>query len=276
MRLGEGVPDFEAQPELLALDEWAALSAADYWDDRQLNALADAGNFEGITRKINGGLNGQADRQARWERVKAALAAGPDDVPIIDLSTPAQPITATEAPMTPFVAAVLPSLIDLVPKLGKIFSSGSETADRNIKAAEIVVAAAKEAIGARNEQELMETIKLDPEAAGAVRAAIEAQWFRLEEVGGGITAAREANAAYLQPNAPGFWLNPAFWVSAGFLLMPLMILLDMLFVHPDVYNDTLRIQIVTAILALLGVVGAYWLGTSFSSQLKSDSRIAGG
>lgn len=112
--------------------------------------------------------------------------------------------------MTPFVAAVLPSLIDLVPKLGKIFSSGSETAERNIKAAEIVVSAAKEAIGARNEQELMETIKADPEAAASVRAAIEAQWFRLEEVGGSISAAREANAAYLQPNAPDFWLNPAF------------------------------------------------------------------
>lgn len=110
----------------------------------------------------------------------------------------------------------------------------------NIKAAEIVVAAAKEAIGARNEQELMEAIKLDPKAACV------------------------------------FWLNPAFWVSAGFLLMPRRILLDMLFVDPDVYNDTLRIQIVTAILALLGVVGAYWLGTSFSSQRKSDSRGAGG
>ncbi|MDR6216150.1 hypothetical protein [Paracidovorax wautersii] len=275
-RLGPDVPDFEESPELLALPEWAAVSAADYWDDKGLNVLADAGNFELITRRINGGLNGQADRLARWARVKDALSAGAPDVPVIDLSTPAQPIATTEAPMTPFVAAVLPSLIDLVPKLGKLFSSGSETSERNIKAAEIVVSAAKEAIGARNEQELMETIKADPEAAGAVRAAIEAQWFRLEEVGGGIAAAREANAVYLQPNAPGFWLNPAFWVSAGFLLMPLLILLDMLFVHPDVYNDTLRIQIVTAILALLGVVGAYWLGTSFSSQRKSDSKIAGG
>ncbi len=276
MKLGTDVPDFEESPELLAMPEWAAVSAADYWDDKGLNALADSGQFEAITRKINGGLNGQADRLARWGRVKQAVSAEPALAPVINFSTTAQPLLSKEPSMTPFVAAVLPSLIDLVPSLGKLFSSGSETSERNIKAAEIVVSAAKEAIGARNEQELMETIKTDPEAAGAVRAAIEAQWFRLEEVGGGITAAREANAAYLQPNAPGFWLNPAFWVSAGFLLMPLMILLDMLFVHPDVYNDTLRIQIVTAILALLGVVGAYWLGTSFSSQRKSDPRVAGG
>lgn len=177
--------------------------------------------------------------------------------------------------MPPFVAAVLPSLIDLVPKLGKLFSSGSETAERNVKAAEIVVAAAKEAIGARNEQELLETIKADPAAAAAVRGAIEAQWFKLEEVGGGIQAAREANAVYMQPGAAGFWLNPAFWVSLVFLAMPVLILVDMLFVHADNYDDTLRTQVITAVLALLGIVGAYWLGTSFSSQRKTELQAGG-
>jgi muramidase (phage lysozyme) len=180
-----------------------------------------------------------------------------------------------EQPMAPFVAAVLPSLIDLVPKLGKLFSSGSETAERNVKAAEIVVAAAKEAIGARNEQELLETIKADPAAAAAVRGAIEAQWFKLEEVGGGIAAAREANAVYMQPGAAGFWLNPAFWVSLIFLVMPVLILVDMLFVHADNYDDTLRTQVITAVLALLGIVGAYWLGTSFSSQRKTELQAGG-
>ncbi|MDP3228410.1 MAG: glycoside hydrolase family 104 protein [Acidovorax sp.] len=180
-----------------------------------------------------------------------------------------------EQPMAPFIAAVLPSLIDLVPKLGKLFSSGSDTSERNIKAAEIVVAAAKEAIGARNEQELLEIIQADPAAAATVRGAIESQWFKLEEVGGGIAAAREANAVYLQPNAPGFWLNPAFWVSLAFLVMPVMILVDMLFAHPDSYDSSLRTQIITAVLALLGMVGAYWLGTSFSSQRKTELQSGG-
>lgn len=179
-------------------------------------------------------------------------------------------------PLAPFVAAVLPSLIDLVPKLGRLFSSGSETSERNIKAAEIVVAAAKEAIGARNEQELVEMIKSDPAAAAAVRGAIETQWFKLEEVGGGIAGAREANAAYLQPGAPGFWHNPAFWVSA-LLLMPLYgLVVDVLFIHPDNYSGELRVQIVTALLAVIAMVGAYWLGTSFSSQRKTELQAGGG
>lgn len=180
-----------------------------------------------------------------------------------------------EQPMAPFVAAVLPSLIDLVPKLGKIFSSGSETAERNVKAAELVVNAAKEAIGARNEQELLETIKADPAAAATVRGAIESQWFKLEEMGGGIAGAREANAAYLQPGAPGFWHNPAFWVSA-LLLLPLYgLVVDVLFIHPDNYSGELRVQIVTALLAVIAMVGAYWLGTSFSSQRKTELQAGG-
>jgi putative chitinase len=68
------VPDFEEDPEALSDPQWASLSAADYWDDRGLNALADAGLFEKITRRINGGLNGQDDRLARWDRAKDALA----------------------------------------------------------------------------------------------------------------------------------------------------------------------------------------------------------
>jgi putative chitinase len=69
------VPDFEAEPERLAETQWACLSAADYWDWKGLNAVADAGDFEKLTRKINGGLNGYRDRQARWEAAKTTLEA---------------------------------------------------------------------------------------------------------------------------------------------------------------------------------------------------------
>lgn len=178
-------------------------------------------------------------------------------------------------PLAPFVAAALPSLIDLVPKLGRLFSSGSEVSERNIKAAEIVVAAAKEAIGARNEQELLEQLQTDPTAAAAVRGAIEAKWYEITEVGGGIVAARASNEKYLQPGAAGFWLNPAFWVSV-LLLVPLYgLIVDVLFVHPENYSGELRVQIVTGLLAVIALVGAYWLGTSFSSQRKTELGAGG-
>ncbi|WP_030128497.1 glycoside hydrolase family 19 protein [Pseudomonas sp. QTF5] len=60
-------------PELLELPQWAAESAAWFWWVRELNALADRDDFEGITRKINGGLNGLKDRQELWARARAVL-----------------------------------------------------------------------------------------------------------------------------------------------------------------------------------------------------------
>lgn len=73
VRFGTRVPNFEDQPEKLCEYEWGAYSAADFWDMKGLNALADAGNFELITRRINGGLNGYADRKERWASAKVSL-----------------------------------------------------------------------------------------------------------------------------------------------------------------------------------------------------------
>lgn len=67
-----GLPLVE-QPELLEQPEFAALSAAWFWWDRGLNELADAGLFDRITRVINGGNNGDADRRALWAVAKEVL-----------------------------------------------------------------------------------------------------------------------------------------------------------------------------------------------------------
>lgn len=59
-------PDPEAflkEPELLAEPMWAAYAAACFWDIHKCSELADQGDFERITRVINGGLNGYEDRE---------------------------------------------------------------------------------------------------------------------------------------------------------------------------------------------------------------------
>ena len=71
-------------PSALERPDLACRSAGWYWDSRRLNDFADAGQFETITRKINGGLNGQADRLAHYERAKKVLggpAVAPDPFP---------------------------------------------------------------------------------------------------------------------------------------------------------------------------------------------------
>jgi putative chitinase len=61
-------------PELLEQAEWACKSASWFWNSRNLNALADTGSFETITRRINGGLNGLAERLAFYTAALKVLA----------------------------------------------------------------------------------------------------------------------------------------------------------------------------------------------------------
>lgn len=70
--LNAGV-DVISNPDLLATPEYASLSAGWYWNKRNLNELADKMDIEGITKKINGGLNGIEDRKARTEKALAIL-----------------------------------------------------------------------------------------------------------------------------------------------------------------------------------------------------------
>jgi putative chitinase len=65
--------DLIATPQLLEQPRHAVQSACWYWADRDLNTLADADDYRAITRRINGGYNGYADRVVYWERASRAL-----------------------------------------------------------------------------------------------------------------------------------------------------------------------------------------------------------
>jgi putative chitinase len=67
----------ETQPELAAEREVGFRVAAWYWRTRGLNALADVGDFDRITRRINGGLNGKAQRDAYYVRALDVLHVPP-------------------------------------------------------------------------------------------------------------------------------------------------------------------------------------------------------
>ena len=62
-----------SDPSTLEETEHACRSAAWFWQSHGLNEIADNGNFERITRIINGGLNGQQDRVEYYARANHAM-----------------------------------------------------------------------------------------------------------------------------------------------------------------------------------------------------------
>lgn len=68
---------FLRDPRALCRPCDAARSAGWFWAQHGLNELADAGDFERITRRINGGLNGQADRLLLWRKAREVLMPQP-------------------------------------------------------------------------------------------------------------------------------------------------------------------------------------------------------
>ena len=66
-----------ASPEIVASDLDLCVGVAGwYWTQRGINALADHDDVTAVTRAINGGLNGIADRRALLARAKAAYGLG--------------------------------------------------------------------------------------------------------------------------------------------------------------------------------------------------------
>jgi putative chitinase len=80
-RFDPKAPDFTATPDALNTDPWEGLSPIWYWETRGLNSYADRNDPEMLTRRINGGLNGYADRLERYTRAALVLLGyGPTDV----------------------------------------------------------------------------------------------------------------------------------------------------------------------------------------------------
>jgi muramidase (phage lysozyme) len=231
--------------------EWASLPGSPYGQPvRTLaQALATYAEFGGT-------------RDAAQPETTAAPAAS---------TPPARPAKEKTMPIPLILGALLPSLVQAIPKLGALFGSGSEVAERNVAAATTVMQIVQDATGARNAQEAVEMIQTDPQALQAATKAVQDDWFTLTEAGGGgIEGARKADADFSASGRKSVE-SPAFILSLVLLAMPFLLLIDVFFVHPDNYLSELRTQIVTGVLMVISMVGAFWLGSSFGSMKKTEA-----
>lgn len=65
--------DIINSPALVGNTILAMTSACWFWNTHKLNKLADINSIEGVTRTINGGVNGQVDRIAKFKKIYSIL-----------------------------------------------------------------------------------------------------------------------------------------------------------------------------------------------------------
>jgi putative chitinase len=61
------------KPEIVQEPEFAADSAGWFWMVNRLNAMADTGDVRAVTRRVNGGFNGLADRESKYNTLITML-----------------------------------------------------------------------------------------------------------------------------------------------------------------------------------------------------------
>jgi putative chitinase len=65
--------DLLGNPDWLLDPKYAALSAGWFWNKKGLNSLADSGDVDTMTKRINGGFNGKEDREAKIAKALSVL-----------------------------------------------------------------------------------------------------------------------------------------------------------------------------------------------------------
>ena len=96
--------DLEGNPELAKEPLISIKTACEYWNSRKLSELADKDDVRGITKKINGGFNGLADRMQYLQKAKAII---PKDIKLSTNKSKDSPPPPVDPIVPPIVVAKL-------------------------------------------------------------------------------------------------------------------------------------------------------------------------
>jgi putative chitinase len=278
--------DLINNPEQLEQLPLAAEASAWWWFAHGCNELADPGDESAllaVTRRVNGGTNGLESRRDYWLKAKMVLEASADeqepepisetptasaevfDAPVAslkDLVTEPKKESAMPAPIAAVALSLLPTLIDLLPSLAKMFSKDKFDV-RNEAIATQVAEIATKAVGAVNAQQAVERIAGDPAAQKAADAAMRANFADLMEIAKLDEAHRKEARAFAleqaqQPTNYPLWLL-TYLIIGG---------IGWVAFQKDLFTP----ELVTAI--VMAIIGFHY-GSSYGSMLKTQKRSDG-
>lgn len=262
-----GFPDFSRDSQDCAA---AALIAG-------RGALQDvlAGRFDQAVAKCRQewtSLPGAAESRATWTMDKARAVFLQYGGTLTE-SAPPKLNQRKDANMLPLLAAFGPLIAELIPQVSKLFVKG-ERGEQNVAAATAVFDAVVKASGQPNIQAAVEAMQVDPALTKTVTAAVvtDPEIVGLLEIGGGLKAAREQDAAVTQAEK-GFWYSPAFWFAVLVVMPPVDFMVAVVVWRMSPPSEQLVTQVVTGLLGLIAVAAAFYYGSAYGSQ-KKDVLLA--
>lgn len=158
--------------------------------------------------------------------VPPAVAGSPPALPTMPSAPPGAPIQGKPMPIAALIAAFGPLISSLIPQVSSIFNPTTDVAKRNTALAETVIGAITNAAGQPNLQAALEQMQADPEVKAKVVQAVVTHpdvlpALQITEIGGGVAAARTADAQQVQSDKPFWKASAVFWVSI--LLIPMVL-----------------------------------------------------
>lgn len=193
--------------------------------------------------------------------------------PIIEKSIHATPeeLEHKQMPLPAIAVAAIPALIEKLPELFSIFNKPESTRERNqelaVKSFEII----GKALGTQGVEPTLQAME-NPTDLHTARLAVKENWYELSGIveagGGGIGGARDYNVKLAESPVP-WHKNPAFLVTLA--ILPLIYFV-VIWTLVGVKDSNAQMFVITAIIGTLGVITAFFLGSSYGSQKKDDAR----
>lgn len=286
---GVACPDFETEPERLQDPLWAAWSAADFWDWKRLNPVADSGDFTRVTQIINGGQNGAADRERRHaialrvlEQAQGGVVSAMPEPPPVPNKEPDMPLPLLKALTVPLATTLVEAFTPIAKeKLTKEIGRHTDSPQLAEHVANGVIEAAKIATGMSDPVAAVAAAKADPETLQRVESAamlnVEQLLPALERINeleqANIRSAREFNAAQpLFVNTPWFKMQFVQALSLAFMAFSGWFVIE----HWGSLTSELRGAVITLmVIAGWNGVRDYWMGSSHGSNEKNAMLARG-
>lgn len=247
--------------------EWASFPGSPYGQPTKTMA-----QLRAVYRRHGGAL---ATDAAPAPEKPAAVDSGQPASPSAtewDMQNPA-PAPQPKAPMAPFIATALSAVLNAAPELIDMFKGGSKSAARNSEAVKVAVGVAKQALGAVNEQDLVERLENDPAARETVRAAVKEHWFEIHKAAEkSVADAREF--ATLNSAAKDVRAVVGRFTFIEFLTLVFLVLcsiaIGLAAAFDKVTQATLDNIILLAGVASIVGIREFWFGSSFGSRQKDE------